>query len=144
MRGFSLIETIIYIALLALLMSGAILVVYQITQSSYLVASKNTTQEEGQFVLRKLEQALVGASDVSVSGSTLTITRYSASTITVGIDGGGDVYLDRNGSLTVADKLTTDNVSVDALAFAPHTGPSGVTVNLTLDGEVFTLTQYVR
>lgn len=144
-RGFSLIETIIYVALLGLLLSGGIVTAYQITQSSYVVAGKNATQEEGHFVLRKLEHAFVGASDVSVSGSTLTITRYGTSAIDVGIDGDGDLYLDRNSFVTDDDKLTTDNVTVGSLVFTPHTGPpKGVTMQLTLDGDVFTLTQYVR
>lgn len=136
-RGFSLIETIVYIALLAIVMAGAILTSYEILQSSYLVAGRNATQEEGHFVLRKIEHALSGAADLSASGSSLTIDPYAGSNITLELSGGA-VVLD-------STPLTTNNVTVNSLVFTEHAGPpKGVTITLTLDGEVFTLTKYVR
>ena len=146
MRGFSLIETIVYIALLGLLMAGAILSTYQITQSSYLVGKRDATQEEGNFVLRKIEAAMVGAADVSASGSSLVIDPYpvGGAMIRIGIDGDGDLYLDRDGALADGDKLTTDNVAA-AFDFSIHTGPpKGITATTTINGAEFVITHYVR
>lgn len=145
-RGFSLIETIVYVALLGFMMSGAVITAYQVTQSSFVVNEKDTVQEEGNFVLRKLEHAFVGAADVWASGSSLVIDTYpiGGSVMIVGLDGAGDLYLDRNASLTDDDKLTTDNVTAD-FEFTVHAGsPKGVTATTTIDGVDFVITKYVR
>jgi prepilin-type N-terminal cleavage/methylation domain-containing protein len=145
-RGFSLIEMIVYIALLALIMAGSIASVYQITQNSMSLSNKNTTQEEGNFVLRKFSEALTGAySPLDVTGGAcdemLDIVRYD----------GTDIDIQRSGKSIVLDRgpgfeaLTTDNVEVTCLDFEQHTGAlKGVTMTATIDGETFTLTRYVR
>ncbi len=141
MRGFSLIETIVYIALLGFIMSGAVITAYQVTQSSFVVSEKDTVQEEGNFVLRKLEHAFVGAQDLYVSGSLLSVDPYTGSNIVFTLSGGA-LFVNRGSG---AKALTTDNVTVNSLVFTGHAGPpKGVTVQFTLDGEVFTLTKYVR
>lgn len=147
-RGFSLIETIIYIALLALLMSGAIVTVYQITQSSYLVGEKNVVQEEGHFVLRKIEEAFSGAQDVSTSGSgcggVLSVTQYDGDVLTFSRDNSTDmIMLDRNGA--GGNELTTENVQANCLSFINLGGPpKGVETTLTIGEVDFALTKYVR
>jgi prepilin-type N-terminal cleavage/methylation domain-containing protein len=145
-RGFSLIEMIVYIALLALIMAGSIASVYQITQNSTSLGNKNTTQEEGNFVLRKVTEALTGAhAPLYVTGTgcdeMLNIVRYDGTDFGVRLTG-TSIELDRGPGF---EPLTTDNVEVTCLDFEKHTGPpEGVTMTATIDGETFTLTRYVR
>ncbi len=70
-------ETIIYIALFGVIMSGALIGTYNILESG----ERNTTaakiEEEGTFLIRKINWALTGATNVSVTngGTTINITR---------------------------------------------------------------------
>lgn len=64
-KGFTLIETIIYIALLGVLLSGALQAVYQIDRSTSGDSTRTTTQDEGDFVSRKIEWALMGTSSLA-------------------------------------------------------------------------------
>jgi type II secretory pathway pseudopilin PulG len=143
-RGFSLIETIIYIALLGFIMSGAVITAYQVTQSSSVVSGKNVSQEEGSFVLRKLEQAFVGSADVWENAGSLVIDPYPAGPgdyITISVSG-DTVFIKRGAGNTV--ELTTDNVTAD-FEFSVHASPpKGVTATTTVDGVPFVMTKYVR
>lgn len=53
MRAFTLIETVIYIALFSFIMSSVLLSVYGMTQSGTQFATKNMTANEGEFVISK-------------------------------------------------------------------------------------------
>jgi prepilin-type N-terminal cleavage/methylation domain-containing protein len=80
MKGFTLIETIVYMALLGLIMTGALVSTYELISSSQKSSGKATVQEEGTFVERKFEWALSDlASAPAVGGSgcnqTLSITK---------------------------------------------------------------------
>lgn len=141
MRGFSLIEAIIYIALLGFLMAGSIASAYQITQNSHLLSGKNTVQEEGSFVLRKVDHAFAGARDITVSGTTLTIYPYIGSNIVFTLSG-TSIFVNRGAG---SKALTTDNVSVDSFVLSDHAGPpKGVSMTLTINGVEFESTNYVR
>jgi type II secretory pathway pseudopilin PulG len=143
-RGFSLIETIIYVALLGFMMSGAVITAYQVTRSSFVVSEKDTIQGEGNFVLRKLEHAFVGAANVWDSSGTLVIDPYPAGPgdyITLSVSG-DTVFIKRGAGSAV--ELTTDNVSAE-FDFTVHAGPpKGVTATTTIDGVDFVITKYVR
>ncbi len=75
-QGFTLLETLIYIALFGVLMSGALVTVYELLLSSEHNQSLIAIQEEGTFINRKLSWALSGATSVSIIGtSTLQIVQ---------------------------------------------------------------------
>lgn len=148
-RGFTLIETIIYIALLGILLSGAVMVAYDLISSSGRVEGKNTVQEEGNFVLGKLRWILGSASDVSVTGTQeLTVTRSGSPTsVVIKLSGTPpEVVMQEDGS--PFSPLTTSNVTVTNLKFKiiPATGgaPKGVIATTTINGLDFVLTAYVR
>ena len=145
-KGFTLIETIIYIALLGLLLGGGVAVAYQLLQGAGAVDSKNTVQEEGNFVLAKMRYALGSASDVSNVSGALAISRYDSSQARIrrsddmlewSEDGGG-TYL----------SITTENVIVSNFALTilpPASGaPKGVIATTTINDIEFVLTAYVR
>ena len=143
-RGFSLIETIVYVALLGFMMSGAVITAYQVAQSSFVVSEKNTSQEEGGFVLRKLEHAFIGAADVWDSGGSLVIDPYPVGPgdyVTLSVSG-DTVFIKRGAGGAV--ELTTDNITAE-FDFTVHAGPpKGVTATTTIDGVDFVITKYVR
>jgi len=125
--GFTLIEVVIYIALFSILMGSAFIVAYQLIQSSGNLSTKNTIQEEGNFVIRKLDWALSGADPTTVSpssgnSSALSLTKYN-----------GNTFL----------PITTDNVTVSALNFK-YEALGGITITITINGLTFTTTRYFR
>ncbi len=150
-RGFTLIEVIVYIALLGVLMTGAVLTSYQIVQSTGNVNSKNNIQEEGNFVIGKIDWALSGASDVdTLVPNLLIVTRYDGIVAIKLTDIGGGVkvvQMAENGGAFAS--TTTSNVTVADLTFTPvgnpATGsPKGVTATLTMNGIQFSTTRYIR
>lgn len=58
--GFTLIEVVIYLALFSIIMSGAIVSIYSIIESSGRNQTKAMVQEEGSFLLGKIDWALTG------------------------------------------------------------------------------------
>lgn len=147
-RGFTLIETIIYVGLFALLIGGGLLVTYQILQGSAQVNDKATVQGEQSFVLRKIDWALSGASSVSVpSQTTLTVTRYDSNTVDFRLSA-GVIEMRESAVGATYIPITTSNVTVNGLTFtyiAPiGTGPAGVTASTTINGLDASTTKYIR
>lgn len=78
-KGFTLAETLIYIAIFALIMSGAIISIYSIIGSNARNQAKAMTQEEGSFLIGKIDWALGGVKSInSPSGNTLSVTKYDS------------------------------------------------------------------
>jgi len=147
-KGFTLIETIIYIALMALLMGGGVVTAFYVIDSAQKNKSDVNIQAEGNFIVRKIEWAMSGASGISV-GATLSITKPSlppAQNPLVFSLSGSNVQLTRDTS--AAQNLNSSNVSIDTLSFTdiPVSGgkPQGVTINFTVNNKPFTLTKYLR
>ncbi len=147
-KGFSLIETVIYIALLSLIMTGAVAVSYQIVSNSQSLSAKNTAGEEGNFVLRKLASVLSGAQAItapSTWGTTLSVARYDGTTVDMRLN--GEVIELRRNSGTY-EALTTGNVKATMLGFTylPASGasPAGVEASTTVNGMTFYAKYYLR
>ncbi|OGI68550.1 hypothetical protein A2738_01575 [Candidatus Nomurabacteria bacterium RIFCSPHIGHO2_01_FULL_42_15] len=64
--GFTLIEVIIYIALFSLLLGTAFVAAYQLIDGSVRLGTKNTIQDEGNFIMRKINWALTGVDPSTV------------------------------------------------------------------------------
>ncbi len=82
--GFTLIETVIYIALLSVITTFMIGVLYQIIGSQNQNRSKIEVESEANFMLQKIGWALSGAQTinqpaVNATASTLSVNRYTAS-----------------------------------------------------------------
>jgi prepilin-type N-terminal cleavage/methylation domain-containing protein len=155
MKGFTLIETIVYMALLGLIMTGALLSAFDLIASTQSSAGKTTAQEEGAFVGRKLEWALADMSATPVAGGsgcaqTLSIakTGYGKNPVEFRRNTLNNTIEIREGGSVAYTALTTNNVSATCLTFtsipAAGNAPSGVTAATTLDGFEFVNTQYVR
>ncbi len=150
-RGFTLIETIIYIALLGLIMTWAVATSYQLLHGSANMSVKTVVQDEGSFVLRKVQWALSSAQSVSGSGSTLTVTRNDGNTVQFRLTGTA-IEVSETSPIISFTPITTGNVRVESLSFVVTAGsPKGVTVTATLKTTngtdtplPFTLTRYLR
>lgn len=147
-KGFSLIEAVVYIALLGLLMTSALATAYQLVNSSSGLNAKNTAGEEGNFVMRKLNWALSGAQTVIAPagwGSGLSVTRYDGTTVDFR-RASGVVQVSVNGGTYRA--LTTGNVVVTSLSVhyiaASGGAPAGVEASTTINGLVFYTERYLR
>jgi prepilin-type N-terminal cleavage/methylation domain-containing protein len=156
MRGFTLVETIVYIALLGILMTGAVMMSYHIVQSSSNVSSKNTVQEEGNFVMSKISWALSGVSNSmpAFSGypNNITIQRYDGNTTKFKWMSNGSQKWIENSELNKNSgafaSTTTNNVNVSMLQFhyipASGTAPAGIEASTTVNGVTFSMTHYIR
>lgn len=155
-RGFTLIEAIIYIALLGLIMTGAVATAYQLLSGAGSLATKNTAGEEGNFVLRKLDWALSSIDPaqpivpLTGYGSTISFSRYNQALPDIKIAfrlNGTAVEMSENGGTSYLP-LTTTNVKANELHFhyitSVGTGPAGIEASTTINGTVFSITRYIR
>src|SRR6185436_16905946 len=119
-RGFTLIETVVYIALLGLIMGGCLAAVWGIVQGMGQVSSRGIDLNEGGFVARKLEWALSGASSASIGGSgcdgTLHVAKYDGTTADFRRNAlGSSVEMQEGGAGYLP--ITTANASTTCLKF---------------------------
>lgn len=149
-RGFTLIETLIYIALFVIIVGGLMVAVYGYFETIGWNATKASMEEEKSFVLGKINEALSGAEVVTTpgagaSGPILTLTKYDNTSDTVMLSSGAVV---ENGAT-----LTNTNVSVSNLTFTHAASPEGVTASFTISAntpsgstisEQASLTRYLR
>ena len=154
-KGFTLIEVIIYIALFTILMGGAFVTAYQLIDGTNRIKVNTTIQEEGNFVMRKLDWIFSNLSTTtppSIGGSlpcSQTITLYKINfssnpivlrlvSTTLEVSQGGGAYV----------PLTTVNVKATCLKFRniPAIGgaPTGITSTTTINGIDFSVTKYIR
>jgi len=133
--GFTLFETLIYIALFSFIMSGTILSAYQIFEGSAQVQKMTERETEINFVLRKLNWLVTG-DIVNASGNKL-IVDLNSKQYTVDL---------------VDDVVTLDNlplntrISVSELNFnLSEENPKILTIELTVDEEqIGPIKHYVR
>lgn len=152
-RGFTLLETIIYIALFGLIMSGAVASAYQLLEGGRRNQAAISIQEEGTFLTRKINWALVGASEIRVPAtSTIIITRPSLALRTpsespLTITASGTIMtLARGGALPMP--LNGDAFAVTNLEFSiePSIGgrPTSTIAHFFVNNKPFTLKTYLR
>ena len=122
-KGFTLIEVVIYIALFALLMGSAFVTVFQLINGTNKISLKTTIQQEGNFVMRKLDWALTGldpANPPVVGGSscsqnlTLQKVNFPGNPMVVRLNS-STLEISQNGGTFVP--LTTINVKTTCLKF---------------------------
>lgn len=118
-QGFTLIEVIIYLALFTILMGGTITTAYSVFDSSDRDQARTIAQEEGDFLIAKINWALSGTKNINISSSTeLFVEKRDASgtaTTTIYLSG-TDFYLSRGSNPPVL--LNNSNVEVSNLVFA--------------------------
>lgn len=126
-RGFTLIETIVYMALYAIIMGGALVSVYSIFQSSSHTTARVLVHEEGNFMVGKINWAMEGISSitsplVNATGQVLLVTKSDASLGVVGVSIVGSNMMIQIGG--VNEVLNNSNVRINATPFITHTRAS--------------------
>ncbi len=130
-RGFTLLETLMYIALIGILIGGMIVAVYPVFTNSERLSQKVTRDTETAFLLHKLSWALSSVTSLSVSGG---------DTLTIDMEGGPVVTFEANGTTVDFDgePLLSSRVKVENLVFDHTIGSDGapdtVTIEFDIDG----------
>ena len=142
-KGFTLIETIVYLAIFAIIMTGTISSVYAIFSSSARNQTKALTQEEGSFLLAKIDWALTGTQTINQPndgnpstvdyGNTLSVTKFDSSAgnpIVIAVTG-GVMTISRAGNPAVVlnNTNTTITCPVSPEDCFKHTSASGDGIN---------------
>ncbi len=148
--GFTLMETMVYIALFGILMSGAITSAWSLLEGGANNKNAMAVQEEGTFLSRKINWALTGATDVDVTGGgkILTVTRPDLSAdspLVIGVS--GSILTITRGS-SVAVSLNGDFFKITDVQFTntPETGgvPSSIEAKFSVNSTPFIFKTYLR
>lgn len=143
--GFTLIETMIYIALFALIMTGTIVSIYGILGTSARNQLKAMVQEEGSFLVGKVDWSLNGAKNIEIkdNGFSLIITKFDDSITKLHIS-------QTNGNMTITEdsiesdlnnsnvKITCSSISEEVGCFT-YTESSGQGINTKKLSTYFTI-----
>lgn len=127
--GFTLIEVLVYLALFAILIGGAVAAAYNVVEGSGRSQTRAMLQEEGDFLTAKISWALSGAQAINsppadTPGSILSVTKWDAGIGTVTITlAGADLTLSRAGN--PAQILNNSNIQISNLNFT-HTFTGGI------------------
>lgn len=156
-NGFTLVEMIIYIGLLSLIIASVSGVTFQIIEASNQVNNKILIEEEANFLLRKIEWALWGASEINSpppgdSGTTLSIDKYGflENPIVFSLNSENLEIQRGSGTSTI---LNSEPIKVESINFehiaSSGNSPPGIKTSLTLKKEKenprsYEITIYVR
>lgn len=142
-RGFTLLETLLYIALFSIVMSGAFIATLHMAQGSERQKKTLAVQEEGAFVMRKLNAELTNATSV-----------LAPDVHTLHIEPGNVTVVYHGGALTLQrgdgepQPLTNSRNAVERAEFSTSAGisgmPSSVHVRFVLAGKPFSFDSYIR
>ena len=150
--GFTLIETIVYLALFAMVIGQGMVAAYQIIQATDASSNHLLLQEEANFLLRKITWALNGATSLNASYSppVLSVTN-NGQVLTFNMDANNNLRLARGSGSPVP--LNSSSLVVSNLSFLQNPGGLlGVTFSFTLTtrkngraiSEDFSITKYLE
>jgi type II secretory pathway pseudopilin PulG len=137
-KGFVLIEIVIYIALFSIMIGGLMVSAFQLMDATIDNGYRTATQAEMNFVLKKLDWTIIGASNIAINSGVLEITKNSH-TYKFEFD-----FVNKKITLDNED-ITTLNVKVETFNFSLiDIMPKGVNINIIIDGQQVNLTKYIR
>lgn len=150
-QAFTLIETIIYTALISVVIGLTVIAVYQIIQFSDSLNKKNIAEEEANFILRKIEWVLAGVSQINspVSGATSTVLsvnkiNYPSNPIIFDLNS-QNLRIKKGGNEPVV--LNSQNVSVSNVVFehiaAIGNKPDAINTNFKINEKSYQLLIYL-
>lgn len=143
LKGFTLLEVIIYLALFSVLMTSVIMVVYQLLNSVRITEHHLALRSEGDFIIEKLEAALAGTASLSLLDPlTLKIVRrdQGADSPILFSEKEGAWFLTRG--VGKATRLTSPGVVVHDLSLQLDGSSGKLTIIFWLDDQVFYITWY--
>jgi len=126
-QGFTLIETTVYLALFSFIMGGVVVSAFQVFESTGRSQTRAMLQEEGDFLIAKIDWAVSGIQSVNApvtpslgtgctQSDTLSVVKWDSTIGTVVVNlSGGNIVLARNGN--PAKSLNNSNTTISNLAF---------------------------
>ena len=135
MRAFSLIETLMYLGLFALLMEGAFVGIFAISESADRNQTEAYLEEEGDFVADKISYEISQSSTVSLPNGTNARIDLIEFGMPVSIEESDDIFsIARNNSAAIP--FSSNLVQVSDVQFIATTSPSSaVTTSFTLQAK---------
>ncbi len=137
-KGFTLMETVIYIGLLSFITSFVVVVLYQMIGSENQGRNRTEVDGEGNFMMQKMVWALVGAQAinapaVSATGTTLSVNKYNYASNPIVFDvNGRNIRIAKGTSTPVI--LNSARVYINQLTFqhlaASGTIPEGIAITM--------------
>ena len=125
-NGFTLIETMIYIALFSVIIGSALIAVYGIIQNTDKTQAKIIFEGEASFVLQKINYAITGTNMILLpllgeNGIALTLSK---STGNISLQLSGDKLQIKDGGMVFLD-INNDDVRISNVVFKHIAGVSG-------------------
>jgi prepilin-type N-terminal cleavage/methylation domain-containing protein len=149
-QGFTLMETVMYLALFGILMSGAIVGVYNLLEGKDRNVVSSLVQEEGVFINRKINWALTGSTTVNVSGggSILTITRPDLGVQSPLIFKGTANAMTLARGTGAAVQLNSEKFPINNVVFTYQASvngrPPSISIGFLVQNKSFTFRNYIR
>lgn len=151
-KGFTLIETLIYSALIALIIATVVFSLYQFVTSGEKLSAKTIIEEEANFIFKKLSWGLTGAASVNspASGATSTVLSvskddYFLNPIVFDFNS-GNLRIKKGGGNFIA--LNSQNAPISNLIFKniPRAGssPEAVETKFNINNRQYQMTIYLR
>ncbi len=140
-RGFTLVETLVYLSLYAIIMSGVLVAVYSIFESSARNQAQAMVQEEGSYLIGKIDWAISNVSSIQVpasglpGGTQLSVTKYDGTAISIQ-QNGNNLEISENGAAYQTLNNTNTGVSgvnfLRTLATADGINPESIKAVITV------------
>ena len=156
-NGFTLIEIVVYLALFAILFTGVVIGAYNVIESSNRTQTKAMLQEEGNFLISKINWTLSGAQAINSpgigsSGSLLSVTKSTGAVVISSSVTDMDISTP---TISPAQPLNNSNTGVSNILFTHKSagGAEWIDAGFTLtartpDGKIltqgFNTTNYLR
>jgi type II secretory pathway component PulJ len=131
-KGFTLLETMIYLALFALIIGGGLLAVFQILQGSGSNENQILVLEEANFLMHKIDSALTGASNITVSENSFSVVKDSALLKFSAVDKNLNIKRNAEPEIIInSSRMAISNVSMEKLE-GSSSQPDGIRIGFTI------------
>ena len=151
-KGFTLIETIIYIALLTLFIGSGVTTAFYLTDSAEKGKADINASADAEFLLQKISWVLNDVQSITTptsgaTAATLSVNKTGSGTNPFVVDlASGRARLARGSATPV--ELTGDRVTIANLSFihiaAVVPKPAGIQVSFMVNNKSFSMTKYLR
>lgn len=138
-KGFTLIEIIIYVALLSLTIGFILVAIYQILDSKTGVLARTSVEEEANFLMKKIKWAMANVDAINqpaaaATSTTLSVNKFNfpANPVAISISG-FDANISYAGNPAVI--LNSEDIAVKNLVFENVSGGGNPAVKIKLSVE---------
>jgi type II secretory pathway pseudopilin PulG len=129
-NGFTLIELILYVGIIAIFFAAIVPFSLSIVGSGSKSAIQQEVADNGRFIVSKLNYEIRRASGISsVSSNSLSLANFSPDSTTLIDLSSGNIRINKNGSGAVV--LNSPNVTISELTFTNNSSTTSATKNVS-------------